>query len=127
MPKALEWGSNFDLDSNMMERTFWRARPKANASPTGPPPTIRTGVSFILKQGPANPLNVQLHCESNFPDSTELCSVGPAPLLVWLTSMRSSFWRATLAGSEVIWSAPAKFRASEENVQRPQNALCCRY
>src|SRR5258708_30567871 len=43
-----------------MERTLCRARPKANANPTGPPPTIRTGASFIVAQRRAKLGDVQL-------------------------------------------------------------------
>src|SRR5271165_454183 len=47
MPSARECGSGAGLDSNRIERTPWRARPRARAKPTGPPPTIRTGDSFM--------------------------------------------------------------------------------
>src|SRR5260370_33794743 len=47
MPSARECGSGAVFVSNNVERTPWRARPRARANPTGPPPTIRTGDSFM--------------------------------------------------------------------------------
>src|SRR5271165_2090631 len=50
MASARECGSGAGLDSNMVERTPWRARPRARAKPTGPPPTISTGDSFMTEE-----------------------------------------------------------------------------
>jgi hypothetical protein len=47
MPSARECESISDFVSNKIDRTPWRARPNARDKPTGPPPAMRTGVSFM--------------------------------------------------------------------------------